>query len=120
MLIGHTPNDHGGIGTSETKRIRQRNIDLTLACRLRHQVDRGFHRRIFQIDRWRNDVIANRKDTKDRLDRTSGTQQVAGRRFGRRDGELIRELGEDLEDRLQFGEVAEWRRRTWLAAGSTC
>src|SRR3984957_16087633 len=82
-LAGHALQDHGRVGAPETERIRERDIDLAFARRLRHEINRRFYRRVVKIDGWRRDIIANRKDTEDRLERSGGTQKMPGRRFGR-------------------------------------
>ena len=53
------------------------------ACsRLRHEIDRGLHRWVLEIDGRRGDVIANRQNAEDRLDRPGGAQQMPCRRLG--------------------------------------
>src|ERR1700733_10682286 len=82
-LADHALHDHGCVGAPETKRIRQRDIDLAFTRHLRHEINRRFYRRVVKIDGRRGDVIANRKNTEDRLDRSGGAQKMPGRRFGR-------------------------------------
>ena len=81
-LAGDALHDHGCVGASETERIRQRDIDLAFARRLGHEIDRCFYLRAVKIDGWRGDIIANRKNTEDRLDGSGGAQKMPRRRFG--------------------------------------
>src|SRR5262249_5028845 len=57
--VDHALNDHGRVGAAESEGIRQRNVDLALARRQRHEVDRRRNGRILQIDGRRRNVVAD-------------------------------------------------------------
>src|SRR5437868_13784621 len=71
-LVDHSPDDHGRVGASETERIRQRDVDFAFARYFWHEIDGGLHRRIVKIDGRRRDVVTNRKNRENRLDRARG------------------------------------------------
>ena len=81
-----------------------------LRALVRHEIDRRLHRRIVEIDRRRRDVVANRQDAEDRLDRAGRAEQMADRRFGRRHRHLRGGIAEQPLDRAEFDLVAERRR----------
>ena len=69
------------------RRIRRSSTAPRRSCapfHVRRKVERAFNRRIVQIYRRRRHLITDRKDRKDCLDRTGSTQQMPGRRLGRR------------------------------------
>src|SRR3954466_4014337 len=80
-LIGRTLYHKRGVGASKTERVRQRHIDLAPARLLRDEVDRRLDRRIVEIDGRRRDVVADRQDAENRLDRPGRAKQMAGRRL---------------------------------------
>src|SRR5215212_316373 len=90
------------VRAAEAERIRQDDVDLLLLGRVRHEVDRGFDGRVVEVERRRNDLITDRKDREDRLDRARGSKQVAGRRFRRGHRKLRGRVPDDSFDRLQF------------------
>ena len=59
---------------------------------VRHQVDRRFNRRVVEVQRRRRDVVADREQTEDRLDRARRTEQVPDRGLGGRHRKLAAAL----------------------------
>ncbi len=65
---------------------------------------------LVEVEGRRRHLVAERQDREDRLDRARGAQQMPGRRFGRRHGELVGVIAEQALHRPQLDLVAERRR----------
>src|SRR3989304_3348871 len=109
-LAREAAEDQRGVGAAEAERVRQRDIDIALARLVRHQVDRGFDRRVVEVDGGRGDPVADRQDREDRLDRAGGAEQMADAGFGRRHGNLAGGIADQALHRAELDLVAERRR----------
>src|SRR3984893_10522300 len=90
------------IGATKPERVRQYHIDFAFARPVRHQVNRSLDRRMVEVERrWRN-FVAHRQNRKDGLDGAGGTQQVAGRRFGGRHGNVAGLVADQPLHRIAF------------------
>ena len=78
---------------------------------MRHEVDAREVRRIVEVDRRRDDLIAKRQDAEHGFHRAGGTEEVPDRRLGRRHGRRAAGLAHQRLDRAQLDLVAERRRR---------
>lgn len=59
FLVRVPAENQGGICSAEAKRIRKRHVDVSLAHLVGHQIDRGLDRRVVEIDRRRDNPIAD-------------------------------------------------------------
>ena len=66
------------------------------------------HRRIEEIERRRGDIVARKADKI--ADRTGGAEKMAGRRLGRRHGDLASGIAEQPLDRCKLDLIAHRRR----------
>jgi hypothetical protein len=69
----------------------------------------AFHRRIVQVDRRRRDLIADRQDAEDRLDRARRAQQMPDRGFGRGHDRVRGMIAQQPLDRAQLDRVGHGR-----------
>src|SRR5437899_297246 len=88
---------------------KRRNAYFPLACGVWRVIEVAFFARIFQINRWGNDAISNSKRTRSHLDSTCASQQMAGHRFGRTDGDFVGLFAKYLLDRARLAYVADGR-----------
>src|SRR5215217_5963965 len=51
--------DQGRFGAAKAEAVGKRHVDLFLECRLGHQIDRGFDRRIIEIEGRRGDAVTH-------------------------------------------------------------
>src|SRR5580698_548994 len=51
--------DQAGVCAAKAERVRQDHVDWPLSCGTRHKINRSGDRRIVQVDRRRNDLIAH-------------------------------------------------------------
>src|SRR6185437_17177501 len=79
---GGSAEDDGSVGTAKAEAVRKREADPPLLRRLRHPIDHALPARRIQIERGWGHAVPHGHDGEDRLDRTGGAQQMAGRRFG--------------------------------------
>ena len=86
-------------------------LHLALLGDVRHQVDAGRAlARIVEVERRRHDLVAQREDAEDRLDRAGAAEQMADRRLGRAHRDVADRIAEQAADRAELELVAERRR----------
>ncbi len=74
-----------------------------------HVVQIAVRIRVFEVNRRRRDLIADRQHGEDRFDSASGAEQMPGHRLGRTHRKLLRVVAEGTLDRVRLGLVAQWR-----------
>src|SRR5437868_6303805 len=82
ILRHRAPKDERRVGAAETERVRQHEVDIAPARLMRHEIDRRFDRWLVEIDGGRRNLIAQRENREDRLDRAGRAQQMTDRRLG--------------------------------------
>src|SRR5690606_12093875 len=66
-----------GVGSAEAEAVVQHGANLALLCLVRDEIDAfGPFVRIVEVERRRNDLVANREDAEDALNGTGAAQQV--------------------------------------------
>src|SRR5690606_35736399 len=99
------------VRAAEAEGIRNRDLDPRLARLVRRVVEITFGILVLEVDRRRNDLVAQRENREDRFRRARRADHVARRRLRRADRELLRVLTERRLDRESLRDVAERRRR---------
>src|SRR4029078_11107 len=83
FLVRVPAENQGCVCPAEAKGMRQRCIALPLAHLVGDQIDRSIDRWIVEIDRGRDNPIADCENREYCFDRTRSTEQMADTRFGR-------------------------------------
>ena len=83
------------------------DVDLHLAGDVGHIVEIAPGIGIGQIDGWRNDAVADRKDAGDCGNATGRAEQVPEHRLVRRGGQLVGVIAEGRLDGVGFGDVTD-------------
>src|SRR5215471_205899 len=107
MRSGRARKDQRGIGTAKAEGIRERIGHFALLGVFWHQIDVAGGRRVVEVERRRNDLIADRKDREDRLDATGRAEQMPNRGFRRRHRQFIRMSAKKPLHRTELDLVAE-------------
>src|SRR3974390_3644806 len=79
---------------------------------MRREVYRRFDRRIVEIDGGWRDLITDRQDRKDRLNRAGGAEQMANARLGRRHRDAGGNIANQTLHRAELDFIAKWGRST--------
>ncbi len=78
---------------------------------MRHEIDPGtIVARIVEVERRRHDLIAQREDAENALDRARSAEQMPDRRLGRAHRQGADRVAEQAADGVQLEFVAQWRR----------
>src|SRR5207253_8320595 len=78
--------DDAGVLAAETERVGHRDLDLVATWFIRHVVQIALRVRVLQVDGRVNDPVVDAEDRGNRLDRSGGTEQLAGHGLGAGDG----------------------------------
>ena len=109
--FSHGLHDEAGVGATKAEAVVQDGTDRPLLRLVRHEIDaRGALARIVEVERRRDDLVAQGKDAEDALDRTGAAQQVADGRLGRAHRKAADRIAEQPANRAQLQLVAERRR----------
>src|SRR5258708_3784478 len=103
--LAHAGKDEGGVGAAEAEGVRQHIAHRPLLGAVRHQVDVVARRRVVEVERRRDDAVAQRQDREDRLDAAGGAEKMADRRFGGGHRELVGVLAEQPLHRAELDLV---------------
>src|SRR5690606_18742146 len=100
-----------GVGAAEAEAVVEHRANLPLLGGERHEVDAlAAVRRVLEVERRRDDLVAQREDAEDRFDRAGAAEQVTDRRLGRTHRDVAYRVAEQAADRAELELVAERSR----------
>src|SRR5215472_4458113 len=110
-LVCPSSEDQRSVRAAKTKGIGKSDIDICRARRIGNVVEITFRIGVFQVDGWRQNLVAQGQDGNSCFQPSGSTEQMSSHGFGRADC-YLRLLAKSALDTLGFQQVTNGCRRS--------